>query len=73
MTRWNWEGTFKKISTWLGILAASSGAGLVAYATLPARAQELFPDWTLLVLGVTTVVPSALVGAATAYKQKGVP
>lgn len=73
MNRWDWTGTTKKISTWLGILSAASGAGLVAYATLPERAQLLFPDWTLMVLGVTTVIPSALVGAATAYKQKNVP
>lgn len=70
MNRWDWSGTFKKISTWLGILAAASGAGLLAYATMPDRAQELFPDWALMALGITTVVPAMLVGAATAYRQK---
>lgn len=69
--RWDWSNTFKKISTWLGLLSGGSGSALLAYATMPDRVQNLVPDAALLALGVLTVVPAFAVGVATAYKQSG--
>lgn len=70
--RFDWSNTFAKISTWLGILSGGSGAALLAYATMPDRAQNLVPDAALLILGGLTVVPAFAVGVATAYKQKNI-
>lgn len=69
--RFDWTNTFKKISTWLGILSGGSGAALLAYATMPDRAQNLVPDAALLLLGGLTVIPAFAVGVATAYRQSG--
>lgn len=69
--RFDWSDTFKKISTWLGILSGGSGTALLAYATMPERAQNIVPDWAVLVLGALIVVPAFAVGVATAYKQAG--
>ena len=60
---------YKKYTTWLGVLAASMGGGLAIYATLPERAQALFPDWALGTMSIIAVVSGLLVPVAAAISQ----
>jgi hypothetical protein len=60
----------RKWSTWLAVLSASAGAGLAAYAVMPARVQGLMPDWALMVLGGFSVVSALLVPVATSIQQR---
>lgn len=59
-----------RISTWLAAISASCAAGLGAYAIMPMRAQDAFPEWALVALGVTSVVAALGVPIATSFKQK---
>lgn len=59
-----------KWSTWLAVLSASAAAGLAAYAVMPARVQNLMPDWALGSLGGVAIVSALLVPLATSIKQK---
>lgn len=69
--RFNFRHVMRRLSTWLGVLSAMATAGLGAYAVMPQRAQELFPDWALLVLGAVAVGSALLVPLATSFRQKG--
>lgn len=70
MKRFDWAGVHRRISTWLAIIAASATAGLGAFALMPQRAQDTFPDWTLNLLAYLAVGSAALVPVATSFKQK---
>ncbi len=69
MSKFCWEDVTKRFSTWLATLSASSAAGLAAYAVMPARAQDAFPEWTLTALGICAVGSALLVPVATSFKQ----
>jgi hypothetical protein len=68
--RFNWQGVAGRASTWLATLAAAAAAALGAYALMPERAQNLFPEWGLIVLGSLAVGGAFLVPVATSFKQK---
>ena len=61
----------RKWSTWLAMTSASATGGLGAYAILPARAQELVPDWALMSLGGVAIMAALLVPLATSLSQEG--
>ena len=67
--KFSFENVTKRISTWLATVSASSAAGLAAYAVMPARAQDAFPEWTLTALGICAVGSALLVPVATSFKQ----
>lgn len=69
MKAFNWQNVSKRISTWLGLVSASSAAGLAAYAVMPGRAQDAFPEWTLTALGIAAVASALLVPVATSFRQ----
>lgn len=69
MSKFNWENVTKRLSTWLAVVSASATAGLAAYAVMPARAQEAFPEWTLMALGVSAVGSALLIPVATSFRQ----
>lgn len=71
MTRFNWENVTKRLSTWLAVVSASATAGLAAYAVMPARAQDAFPEWTLTALGICAVGSALMIPVATSFKQAG--
>lgn len=56
---------YKKASTWL---AGTLGSAVMAYALLPERVQDAFPEWALAVVGALIVF---LVPAAVQIKQPG--
>lgn len=62
--RFDFDGVTKRLSTWL---SGTSATALVAFAALPERVQDTFPEWALLALGFVTVV---LVPVATSFRQK---
>lgn len=62
---------WRKASTWLALASASASAGLGAYAILPARVQELMPEWALLLMGGVAVVSAVLIPLATSIQQQG--
>lgn len=62
--RFDFDGVLRRASTWLSGVSAGS---LIAFAALPAEIKAVFPDWTLLALGLAAVV---LVPVATSYLQK---
>lgn len=68
--RFNWHGVAGRASTWLATLAAAAATALGAYALMPERAQQLFPEWALIVLGGLAVGGAFLVPVATSFKQK---
>lgn len=68
--KFSFENVTKRISTWLATVSASAAAGLAAYAVMPARAQDAFPEWTLTALGICAVGSALLVPLATSFKQK---
>lgn len=68
--RFDFTDMLAKASTWLALVSTASGGALVAYAALPERAQNLFPDWTLLLLGALAVGCAGLVPVATSFKQR---
>ncbi|HEL4199779.1 TPA: hypothetical protein UM365_000593 [Stenotrophomonas maltophilia] len=68
--RFNWQGVAGRASTWLAILSAAATAGLGAYALMPERAQNAFPEWALIGMGVLAVGSAFLVPVATSFKQK---
>lgn len=70
MSRFQFEGVLRRLSTWLAATSASATAALGAYALMPARVQELFPEWALLVLGVLAVGSAFLIPVATSFKQR---
>lgn len=69
--RFNWRNVATRISTWLAVVSASATAGLGAYALLPNRVQESFPEWSLLTMGVLAVGSALLIPVATSFRQKG--
>lgn len=69
MKKFCWEDVSKRISTWLSLVSASSAAGLAAYAVMPVRAQDAFPEWTLTALGIAAVASALLVPVATSFRQ----
>lgn len=62
--RFDFSGVMRRASTWLSGISAGS---LIAFAALPEEIKRVFPDWTLLALGVTAVV---LVPVATSFQQR---
>jgi hypothetical protein len=62
----------RKWSTWLGVIAASAGGGLGAYAIAPERAQGLVPDWALGILMALAIGAGALIPLATSLAQKSI-
>lgn len=68
--RFNWQGVARRASTWLAILSAAATAGLGAYALMPERAQDVFPDWVLITMGGLAVGSAFLVPVATSFRQK---
>lgn len=71
MKRFEFEGVLRRVSTWLAVLAAGATAALGAYALMPERAQNLFPEWALITLGALAVGSAFLVPVATSFKQRG--
>jgi len=59
-----------KWSSWLALSSASASAGLAAYAIMPARVQELVPDWTLAMNAGVAIVSAMLIPLATSIRQK---
>lgn len=59
----------KRWSTWLALASASATAGLGAYALMPERVQNLFPDWTLATMGGIAVAAALLIPVATSATQ----
>lgn len=70
MSRFNWRGVGRRISTWLGVAAASAGAALAAHVALPQAAQLAFPQPVLAGLGLVVVLGAASVPVATSFKQR---
>ncbi len=70
MSRFQFEGVLRRLSTWLAATSASATAALGAYALMPTRVQDLFPEWALLVLGVLAVGSAFLIPVATSFKQR---
>lgn len=68
--RLDFSGVTGRLSTWLAIVSASATAGLGAYALMPTRAQDAFPEWALLTLGGLAVLSAVLVPVATSFRQK---
>lgn len=68
--RLDFSGVTSRLSTWLAGISASATAGLGAYALMPARAQDAFPEWVLATLGALAVLTAVLVPVATSFKQK---
>ena len=64
---------FRRISTWLALASLSATAGLGAYALMPGRAQDLFPDWALMALAAVAVGSAIGTPIATSFQQKGIP
>lgn len=73
MKRFDWTKVLTRVSTWLAAISASATAGLGAYALLPNRVQESFPDWSLMTLGGLAVGSALLIPVATSFRQKGHP
>lgn len=63
----------RKWSTWWAFISASAGAaataGFGAYVLMPERAQNLMPDWLLVVLGGVAVASAIMVPVATSLCQ----
>jgi hypothetical protein len=70
MKRFDFRCVTKRVSTYFGGVAAAAGGALGAYTFAPARAQDLVPDWALLVLIGLAIVGGAGIGFATSFKQK---
>ena len=70
MKRFDFDGVLKRLSIWLAVLSASATAALGAYALMPERAQNLFPEWALITLGALAVGSAFLVPVATSFRQK---
>lgn len=68
--RFDWAGVARRASTWLAVVSAAATAALGAYALMPERAQQAFPEWALISLGVLAVGSAFLVPVATSFKQK---
>lgn len=69
LRRFDFSGWAARISTWLAGISASATAGLGAYALMPMRAQDAFPEWVLITLGVLAVGAAVGVPVATSFKQ----
>lgn len=68
--RFDFTSVMARSSTWLAVIAASSAGGLVFYATMPERVQNLMPDWTLLALGGIGMACGIATPFATSFKQR---
>lgn len=66
----DFKNVLRRWSTWLATLSASSVAGLLTYATLPARIQDQVPDFVLTAMAGVAIVASMAVPIATSVKQK---
>ena len=71
MKRFDFDGVLKRLSTWLAVASAAATAALGAYALMPERARNLFPEWALITLGALAVGSAFLVPVATSFKQRG--
>lgn len=71
MSRFDFAGVARRLSTTLGIVSASASAGLGAYTVMPERAQALFPDWAVVAMGAVAVGAALLVPIATSFRQPG--
>ncbi len=69
--RFDFSNIMARASTWLALLSAASTASLGAYALLPQRAQDVFPEWLLISLGGMAVGAAFLIPVATSFKQRG--
>lgn len=63
---------WKKWSTWLAVVAASSAGGLGAYTIAPARAQDMVPDWVLGSLICAGILSAVLIPLATSIAQRNI-
>lgn len=70
MKRFDFYGVMARVSTLLALLSASATAGLGAYALMPERVQNLFPEWALITMGVLAVGSALAIPVATSFKQK---
>lgn len=69
--RFDFSNLLVRASTWLAMLSAASTASLGAYALMPERVQNLFPEWALVGLGGMAVGAAFLIPVATSFKQRG--
>lgn len=65
--KFDFSNLFKKISTWLGLVATAAASALAFYSELPALIQAYVPESVLQLL---TVLAALAVPVATSYKQK---
>ena len=70
--RFDWSHLFARVSTWLALVSAAATAALGAYALMPQRVQDVFPEWVLIVLGGMAVSAAFLIPVATSFKQRGI-
>lgn len=71
MTRFDFCGVLRRISTWLATVSAMTGAAAAAFVLLPGQWQATFPLWAGQALAVTAVVSAGLVPLATSFRQPG--
>lgn len=68
--RFDFSNLLIRASTWLALLSAASTAALGAYALMPERVQNIFPEWALVALGGMAVGAAFLIPVATSFKQR---
>lgn len=69
MSVFNFVSVFKRISTWLGMLAAAAATALGFYETLPVFLQGMIPQELLAII---IFLAGIGVPGATSYKQRGI-
>lgn len=70
MSKFDWQGWTRRLSTLAATLATISGSVLGYYAQLDSVQKAEWPWWLPLLLTVATPALAALVPVATSYKQK---
>jgi hypothetical protein len=68
--RFDFTSWMARASTWLAMLSAASTASLGAYALMPERVQNAFPDGVLVGLGGMAIGAAFLIPVATSFKQR---
>lgn len=69
--RFDFTDLLVRASTWLALLSAAATAALGAYAVMPSRVQDAFPEHLLAILGGTAMLAAFLIPVATSFKQRG--